>query len=48
MRQDLDAATAVFDTLGDEGSQARPIVGPAPAGDVVDLAYIHTLGPQDR
>lgn len=46
--QNFDAATAVFDTLGDESSQARPIVGPAPAGDVVDLAYIHTLGPQDR
>lgn len=43
--QDFDAATAVFDTLGDEGSQARPIVGPAPVGDVVDLAYLHTLGP---
>ena len=46
--QGFDAATAVFENLGDEKSQARPIAGPAPAGGVVDLAYVHTLGPKNR
>ena len=46
--QDFDAATAVFDTLGDKGLKVRPIVGQAPAGGVVDLDYLHTLGPKNH
>lgn len=46
--QDFDAATAVFDALGDQDQQAGLLAGTAPGGGVVDLAYLQTLGPCSR
>ena len=41
--QDFSAATVVLNNLGEADAHAEPVMGPAPANGIVDMAYLKAL-----